>query len=290
MTREQLRILIAVVETGTFSRAAERVYKSQAAISKAIKGLEEELEIQLFSRNSYRPELSSEGKVLYRKALEVIAQFDQFEEMAKELSLGVEPELSIVVSALCPLPRILDIIKALSDKYPQTRINLSINTLGRVLEELKSGDADIAITPLEGTEPTLESAYLYDIKMLIVTSQKLKLSTFNKCSIEQLRSDNQIVVKNDHHHELDRSDDVLRTGRRWDVNNLFSKKEVILAGLGWGQLPEHLVTEELQDGRLIPLKIENFSMQEDPRVHVVRKQQTKLGPVTQELWDSIQLQ
>ncbi|MDB1125075.1 LysR family transcriptional regulator [Vibrio algarum] len=289
MKQEQLRMLIAVVETGTFSRAAERVYKSQAAISKAIKGLEEELEIQLFSRDSYRPELTSEGKILYRKALEVIDQFDQFEEVAKELSLGVEPELSIVVSALCPLPRILDIIKALSDKYPQTRINLSINTLGRVLEELKSGDADIAITPLEGTEPTLKSAYLYDIKMLIVASQEFKLSTFSKCSLEQLRSYNQIVVKNEHHHELDRSDDVLRTGRRWDVNSLFSKKEVILAGLGWGQLPEHLVTEELQEGHLIPLEVEGFSMQKAPRVHVVRKQQTILGPVAQELWSSIKL-
>jgi DNA-binding transcriptional LysR family regulator len=97
-------------------------------------------------------------------------------------------------------------------------------------------------------------------------------------------------VKNEHHHELDRSDDVLRTGRRWDVNNLFSKKEVILAGLGWGQLPEHLVTEELKDGRLLPLEVEGFSMQKAPRVHAVRKQRTKLGPVAQELWNSIQSQ
>lgn len=287
MKLEQLRMLVAVIETGSFSRAAERVYKSQAAVSKAIKGLEEELEFSLFSRDTYRPELTREGKAFCRRALETIAQFEQLQEFAKELSLGVEPELNIVVSALCPLPEILNVIKQLTNKYPKTRINLSINTLGRVLDKLTHGEGDIAITPLEGGDPTLESAYLYDINMLLVASKSLELVKYKQRSLELLKNYNQIVVRNEHHHELDRSDDVLRAGRRWDVNGLLSKKEVILAGLGWGQLPEHIISEELQDGSLVQLEVEDFSLQKNPRVHIVRKKQVKPGPVAQEFWDSI---
>lgn len=287
MKQEQLKTLIAVIETGSFSRAANRVCKSQAAVSKTIKGLENELNVTLFSRNTYRPELTREGKALYRKVLEVMNQLEQLEAFAKELSLGIEPELNIAVSAICSLSTILTTIKHLTEKYPQTRINLSVNNLGRVLEQVRLGEADIAITPLEGTPPTFECDYLYDINMILVASHDFELANFPRCSVEQLKCYNQIVVKNEHHGDLDRSDDILQSGQRWDVNGLLIKKEIILAGLGWGQLPEYLISEELQERRLVALSVEDYTQQKNPKVYIVRKNQQKPGPVAQALWQAI---
>lgn len=286
MRYEQLRMMIAVIEAGSFSQAAERVHKSQAAISKAIKSLENELDLTLFSRNSYRPELTREGKAFYQKAKEVIKEFEQLELLAGELSLGVEPELNIIVSAICPLPSILEVIKTLTNKYPQTRINFSISTLGRVLEKIRLGEADIAITALVGENPTLNSIYLYDINMILVASKDFPLVGMNNCTRELLKNYNQIVIKNEHPNQLDLSDDVLHAGQRWDVNGLLSKKEIILTGLGWGQLPTHLITKELQEGSLVPLVVEDLAP-EDRRVHIVRKASSKPGPVAQELWHAI---
>ena len=62
MTFEQLRVLNAIVTEGTFRGAAEKLYKSQPAISNMIKKLEDECGITLFSREQYRPELTEHGQ------------------------------------------------------------------------------------------------------------------------------------------------------------------------------------------------------------------------------------
>lgn len=287
MKQEQLKMLVAVVETGSFRKAAERVYKSQAAVSKAIKGLEDELALPLFSRDSYRPQLTREGKAFYQKAQEVIVQFDRLQAFGKELSLGAEPEISVAINAICPLPTLLALIKQLTNKYPKTQINLSIETLGGPLDRLNQGEADLTITTLIKQDPTLESTYLYDVRMLMVAAHDFEPVRFKQRSQDQMKNYSQIIVRDDSRHSQRRSVNVLQGGRCWKVNNLFSKKDIILAGLGWGQLPEHMICDELQNGSLVPLSIEDFALQNNPRICLVRKRLVQPGPVARELWETI---
>ena len=74
MTYEQLVVLHAIVTEGTFRGAAERLNKSQSAVSHMLKKLETEVEIILLSREEYRPTLTPEGKVFYRQATRVMQQ------------------------------------------------------------------------------------------------------------------------------------------------------------------------------------------------------------------------
>ncbi|MFU1682300.1 LysR family transcriptional regulator [Phaeobacter piscinae] len=62
MKHDQLIALDAIVSTGTFRGAAERLHKSQSAISHTIRQLEDQLELELFSREAYRPVLTPAGK------------------------------------------------------------------------------------------------------------------------------------------------------------------------------------------------------------------------------------
>lgn len=278
--------MIAVVETGSFRRAAEHVHKSQAAVSKAVKCLEDELGVVLFSRDTYRPQLTREGRAFYQKAREVVYQVDQLQIFAQELSLGVEPELNVAISAVCPLPSILNVIKRLTTKYSKTQINLSIETMGRTLERLRLEEVDMAITPLDESDPSLESIHLYDVKMLVVAAPEFEPMTLEICTLEMLKQYTQVTVKNSSYYDLHRSDNLLRDGRCWIINDLLNKKEIILAGLGWGQLPQHMVARELQDGRLSTLCVNGISTR-DQRICAVRKKQLTSGPVAQEMWNTI---
>ena len=65
------------------------------------------------------------------------------------------------------------------------------------------------------------------------------------------------------------------------------KKEMILAGLGWGGLPEHKIKQELDDGRLIAFKINHLQTVSIP-FHAIRRSDKYHGPVVSALWEQLQ--
>ena len=68
MNLDQLRVLDAIVRTGSFRAAAEELHRAQSAVSYAVKNLESDLGVQLFSRDASRPVLTPEGQAVHAKA------------------------------------------------------------------------------------------------------------------------------------------------------------------------------------------------------------------------------
>ncbi|MGL5743239.1 MAG: LysR substrate-binding domain-containing protein [Legionella sp.] len=76
---------------------------------------------------------------------------------------------------------------------------------------------------------------------------------------------------------------VVEHGRRWTVSDVMAKKDIIVAGLGWGRLPLHLITQELADWRLQCLQGTHF----DRRLiamGAIRLQKPARGPIAEKLW------
>ena len=76
MTLDQLKILQQIVHTGSLRAAARKLHRTQPTLSVAMKKLEEELELDLFSRDQYRLTLTSAGESVYQKATAILSQAD----------------------------------------------------------------------------------------------------------------------------------------------------------------------------------------------------------------------
>ena len=150
MTYEQLVVLHAIVTEGTFRGAAERLSKSQSAVSHMLKNLENEIDILLLSREEYRPKLTSAGEVFYRQATRVLQQMQQLRSMAKSLSAKQEAEVLLAVAATYPLQPLLKVIADVSAQYPSTHIRLSRESMGGPIERLLGNDADMIIATMDG--------------------------------------------------------------------------------------------------------------------------------------------
>ena len=124
MKHDQLLVFEAIVTTGTFRSAAVRLNKSQSAISHAIRQLEEELELTLFSRDNYRPKLTAQGEIFFRDAARVLAQMRALSATAARLRAHEEAELRLAVTATLPLDPLLGILDGISRQYPATHIRL----------------------------------------------------------------------------------------------------------------------------------------------------------------------
>jgi len=288
MKLEQLRVLDAIVTQGSFRKASEALYKSQPALSQAIKTLEEETGLSLLSRESYRPVLTPDGKAFYRQARVVLDQVQSLKELAGKLSASQEAEVRLSVTATCPLGNLLSVIGDLKQTFPATDIRLMSDAMGGSAERLMAGEADLIIAALDGlvAEAVLAAPYT-TVRMIPVAHPDYGPARIGKrLSNAEMRPYVQVVVAGTGQGQYDQSRDVVPDSLRWTVSDFAAKKEIVLAGMGWGGMPEHLITEELQSGALVPLNLEGYPIRHS-QLHVIRRREGALGVVANALWEQL---
>ncbi|MBF0236119.1 MAG: LysR family transcriptional regulator [SAR324 cluster bacterium] len=289
MTLDQLKMLVKIVETGSVISAAEALYRTQPTVSVAMKKLEEEFALKIFSRDQYRANLTPAGLALYERAKMVLRQSDSFEQLAHQLSTGQEPEIRIAIEGACPIPLFLQILKQCEERHPYTQFHLSVENLSGAVELLVQDKVDIAISPWPTEELQLDAIDFTHTTLIAVTSASNALAHIErKLHFEDLQEQVQIIVRDSSPVPSDKQFGVIPEIRRWYVNDHHTKKQIILSGMGWGRLPEHLIQAELRDGRLVRLEIENYPSPARLEIKVLRKHDHPMGPVTSDLWNMFQ--
>jgi DNA-binding transcriptional LysR family regulator len=107
VTLDQLRMLVAIADTGSFTAAAKQVQRAQSAVSHAISVLEAQLELSLFDRSERKPRLTQAGHAVLSDARLAIARMDQLKRRAREIAGGLETELRVAVTVLAPLQAVV---------------------------------------------------------------------------------------------------------------------------------------------------------------------------------------
>jgi DNA-binding transcriptional LysR family regulator len=79
---------------------------------------------------------------------------------------------------------------------------------------------------------------------------------------------------------------LLPGGLRWTVSDFAAKKEVLLAKLGWGGLPTHMIEDELARGELVALNVEGYQKRES-HLFQMRKRDSDVGIVAQSIWEQL---
>lgn len=289
MTYDQLRVLDAIVTQGSFRAASKYLYISQPSVSIAIKKLETEFNLSLFSRDHYRPVLTQEGKAFYEKAKRVLDQTQALEMLGRQLAKGDEPEIRIAIDAVCPLPLIVDLFKKYEKEYLSTKLIFDTEYLGGVEERVLERTADLGIMAALNESPTLEKIPLTIVQMIPVSAPGfVPVKHQGEIDHDVLRDLVQVVIKDSSFkHLFQKSHGVLEGGRQWGVNDFLTKKQLILAGLGWGRLPQHLIEDELKSGALISLNIKNMSPA-SVNIQVVRNLHQPAGPIATKIWEDFQ--
>jgi DNA-binding transcriptional LysR family regulator len=283
MTLEQLLTIDAIVKEGSFKAAADSLHKSQPSISMAVKKLEEEYQINLFSRDEYRPSLTADGRIFYDKAKLLIREFRELEALAEQMSKGVESEIRVSIDAVSPVSLVLKFLKDFFSKHPSTRLTLKFEVLSGTIERLIDGDVNIAITPKPQVEYTFDSRSITMTKMITVISTQL-IKDEEKVTDVFLRSHNQIILADSARRITKINSGVLAGSKSLTVTDMGFKKELIMQGLGWGGLPYGLVKEELASKKLT--RIETALIKDrDIEIFIVRDASKPMGPVMKELWE-----
>lgn len=164
------KIFYTVANTGNISRAADKLYISQPAISKSISRLEESLKVPLFVRNSRGVTLTDEGKVLYghvKTAFDAISLGEENLKHISELGIG---HIRIGVSATLCKYMLLPYLKDFVLKYPHIKITIKCQSSVHTLNMLEHNEIDIGLVGKSDTIKNLELFSLGEIEDVFVAA------------------------------------------------------------------------------------------------------------------------
>ncbi|RWQ62322.1 LysR family transcriptional regulator, partial [Mesorhizobium sp.] len=139
-TLDQLQILVAVADTGSFSAAGRKLNRAQSVISYAIANLEAQLGLKLFEREGTRePQLTDVGRATLEDARRMVGMLQRIRSRVDGHKQGLEAEVSMSVDVTLPLPVLVRVLKAFEAQFPTVMLRLHIGSLGLILDHVVGG-------------------------------------------------------------------------------------------------------------------------------------------------------
>lgn len=276
-TLDQLRTLLLVVEEGSFSAAARKMRRVQSAVSQAMSTLEDHLGVTLWDRSARVPSLTDEGRAVLASARRVCADADELRRLVDGMSHGLEAQVRLCVDALFPLPSLAELCAAFAGAFPTVDLRVDTQAMSAVSARVQSEAATLGVAIAPGLVPGLSIHPLAPIRMVPVVAARHPLASI-RGTVPRIRLEEavQIVLTE---RESGIADQAVISGRTWRIAELHTKRELLCAGLGWGNLPEHLVRDDLRSGRLVKLRPEGWADGEHTlTLFAVHRPDARLGP------------
>lgn len=253
LSLDQMRMFLAVCDSGSFRAAAKELGRVQSAVSHAIAKLEDELGVRLFDRSGHRPVPTPEGRALLANVRDVLLRVDAMRARARGLREGVELELSVTIDVLFPPLLVGAALAEVSLAYPSVAIRLSAEALGGPITALIEQRSQVSVIVGESfRDPRIAIEALTSIAMIAVAAPHHPLGRTNERLLDAAAlADHLQIVQFDRSPLTDQRDIGVISPWTCRVGGQDIKHAMIRAGLGWGRLPNWLAAEDLASGRLV---------------------------------------
>ncbi len=259
MHLETLKTFCDLIETGSFSKAAEINFVSQSAVSQQIKVLENRFDCVLIERNMRRKvEPTPAGRQVYSASQEIIQRFKalELELQAKDQAIAGTVRLATVYSVgLHELP---PYVKQFIQLYPQVNVHVEYARTNNIYEACLNNSIDFGIVAMPQRKPQLEVIRLRDAELVLVCSPEHELAKKRKVKLAQLQGEPFIAFERDipTRKEIDR---ILKkyqvtVKNVMEFDNIETIKRSVEAGNGISILPETVVASEVRNQQLVALK------------------------------------
>jgi DNA-binding transcriptional LysR family regulator len=283
VTLDQARALDAFARTGTYQGAAKELHKVHTAVLYSLKQLETQTGLTLFDRSGYRTRLTAAGTQVLEKARALLEAERALMATCEELQSGWEPVLRVVVDAIFPVAPVLEVVRRLKAKRAPTRVFISVDSLSAVEERFAAEQATAMVTVLPPTLPGLTTRTLPRLKARLVAHKSHPLAKRPKVSTEDLAGEVLLTVRGSD-VRLQLATRALDQQSTVHLPDFHSKKAAILAGLGFGWLPEWLIADEVLRGTLVALPLREGASHAFTPTLALRGEP---GPATKELVDLV---
>lgn len=250
MDRPDLRAVIAVAETGSFTAAAEQLGVTQPAISRRIKDLESELNVRLFDRLGRDIRPTDAARLLLPKAREILLSMLDAETLMASVDDEVTGTLRLATSHHIGLHRLAPALQAFTAKYPDVRLDIRFEDSEEAHALVRAAESELAVVTLDPNGPgTLAYQPIWRDPLVFCAAVDHPLSTASNLNLAQL-ADYPCVLPDLATYtgrivsELFASHGI-RLQPSMATNYLETIAMLVNIGVGWSALPATMMTERV---------------------------------------------
>ena len=286
-TLDQLRIFLAVAEEGSFNRAANRLRRALSVVSYGVAALEGQLGVKLFEREgSRRPQLTDAGRALLEDARLIADDVDGLVARARGILQGLETELALAVDVMVPSGTLAGVLRDFQTLFPTVNLRLHVEALGAVAALVLDRRADLGVAgPEVGNLPELQSRALGSVELLPTAAPSHPLAQRKRIQPGEA-SDHLQLVLTDRSPLTEGKEFSVLSARTWRLADLGSKHALLLEGIGWGNMPRHLIRHDLAAGRLVGLRLPEAATF-DYRLGALWRKDRRPGPAAAWMLDAL---
>lgn len=252
VTLEQARALDALDRAGTFAAAATRLRRGHTSVLYSIKTLEDALGFPVLDRSGYRTRLTPQGKRVLEGCRALLAAEAELAAAIAELRSGWEPSVGVVFDGIVPIDPLLRAVGRLIGEKAPTRIDVRAEFLAGVEEAFERLGAHLMIAVVPPRATDLVAVPLAPVRASLVARADHPLAR-GRHAEAALRGHLLLTVRgSDPRLELPTAG--IEAQSTVHLNDFASKHAAILAGIGYGWLPDAMIDAELARGRLCRIR------------------------------------
>jgi DNA-binding transcriptional LysR family regulator len=272
----ELNVLLTVARERSFSRAAQKLFRTQPAVSIAIRKLEDEIGEPLFARGARSGQLTDAGRLLVGYAERILNLRDEIRRAVDDLRAGGRGELSLGVNE-SSIHALLPVLARYRQMYPQVHLAVRRTFSRDIPGELLNYRLDLGVASFVPQEPQLAAIKIFRDELAFVVAPKHRLAKRGRAHLAELGQESfiahivespfrqrviQLFAK--HHVPLRMS---------IDLPTIESIKRFVQMDIGVAIVPRMCVRWEIEQGLLVEVKVRELRMPRDLYLLYRRREQ-----------------
>ncbi len=261
MDISQLEVFLAVAREGGFSRAADKLYRTQSAVSQAIRKLESEIGESLFDRSSRDGRLTDAGHVLQEYAERLLNLRENAREALAELRELQKGKLVVGANEFTAL-YLLRVLAEFRRLHPAIRIVVQRSLGSQIPDDVRRHNCEFGVLTYDPQDAELASAVVYSDELIFVVPPQHPLAQESRVSIRQLGAESFVahIVSSPYREKVIQAFNKYKTPLHMGVElpTLQAIKRFVAMGNGVAFLPEISVEDEIVRGELVRIPVQEL--------------------------------
>jgi LysR family transcriptional regulator, low CO2-responsive transcriptional regulator len=266
MDFDQLEIFLEVARLSSFSRAAEKRFRTQPAISSQIRALEEEVGARLLDRSGGRVSLTASGKLFFKYAEETVEHRKTILNEIAETERVPRGEIVVGANEGTCLHILPGVFAQFKRDYPNVAVNIKRSDYARILDSILENVVDFGVVSLPVNDNRLEAQMIHRDELIVITSPKHPLASRKSVTVNEVATYPLVLPKLGHTRDaLDALfyDHQLKPQVAMELDSSELLKRFVAADVGVGFIPRSNVEQDMRAKALVAITLADVQIRRD---------------------------
>jgi LysR family transcriptional regulator, low CO2-responsive transcriptional regulator len=266
MDFDQLEIFLEVARLSSFSRAAEKRFRTQPAVSSQIRTLEEEVGARLLDRSGGRVSLTAAGKLFFKYAEETIAHRKAIVTEIAETERVPRGEIVVGANEGTCLHILPEVFAQFKRDYPKVSVNIKRSDYAKILESILENEVDFGVVSLPVTDNRLEAQMIHRDHLVAIVAPSHSLAPKKTVTVAEIAGYPLVLPKVGHTRDaLDALfyDHHVKPNVAMELDSSELLKRFVAAGVGVGFIARSNIEEDIRAQALVALALADVQIRRD---------------------------